>query len=81
MEGTVITSYAVLAHLALLGVVDRLGDRLRGERGQTSAEYALVLFGAAAVALLIAVWARGTDRVGKLLDAIFDGVVKMVKAG
>lgn len=80
MNNTV-TTCAVLVHLALLELGQRAGRRLRDERGQTSAEYALVLFGAAAVALLIAVWARGTDRVGKLLDAIFDGVVKMVKAG
>jgi Flp pilus assembly pilin Flp len=40
------------------------------ERGQASAEYALVLLGAAAVALLITAWATNTDLVGKLLDTV-----------
>ena len=50
-----------------------------GEDGQTSAEYALVLFGAASVAMLVALWARNTDQVGKLLDAVFGNLVKMVR--
>ncbi len=49
--------------------------RLRDERGQTSAEYALVLLGAAAVALLIALWAKDTDKIADLLDAIVDNVI------
>lgn len=57
----------------------RVGDELLGdESGQTSAEYALVLLGAATVALLVALWARETDKLGDLLDAIFDTVVGMV---
>lgn len=42
----------------------------RDERGQASAEYALVLLGAAAVALLIVAWATKTDLVEKLLDKV-----------
>jgi Flp pilus assembly pilin Flp len=57
-----------------------LPTRLRDERGQTTAEYALVLLGAASLALLIALWAKSGGRVGKLLDAIFDSLVKMVKS-
>jgi Flp pilus assembly pilin Flp len=72
---------AVAIQLSLLDVGDGLVRRLRDERGQTSAEYALVLFGAAAVALLIAVWARGTDRIGKLLDTVFDSVIRTIRAG
>jgi Flp pilus assembly pilin Flp len=56
-----------------------IAARLRGEGGQTSAEYALVLLGAASVALLVALWARDTDKLGKLLDTIFDSIVKLVK--
>lgn len=52
--------------------------RLRGERGQTSAEYALVLLGAATVALLIALWAKNTDALGNLLDTVFDSISGMV---
>ncbi len=54
-------------------------SRLRSERGQTSAEYALVLLGAASVALLVALWAKKSNRVGGLLDAVFDDLVDMVK--
>lgn len=54
-------------------------DRLRAEAGQTSAEYALVLLGAATVAVLIALWAKNTEAVGNLLDSIFDAVGGMVE--
>jgi Flp pilus assembly pilin Flp len=53
--------------------------RLRDQQGQTSAEYALVLLGAASVALLIALWAKDTNKIGKLLDAIFESITKLVK--
>lgn len=52
--------------------------RLRSERGQTSAEYALVLLGAASVALLVVMWAKKSNRVGGLLDVVFDNVVDLV---
>jgi Flp pilus assembly pilin Flp len=51
----------------------------RSERGQAAAEYALVLLGAAAVALLVTKWAGKTDRVGKLFDAVLDQVLGKVK--
>jgi hypothetical protein len=41
------------------------------QRGQATAEYALVLLGAAAVALLVVSWATKTNVVAKLLDAVF----------
>ncbi len=49
------------------------------ERGQASAEYALVLLGAAAVALLVVAWATKSDLVGKLLDAVMKAVTGKVK--
>lgn len=52
--------------------------RRRDERGQASAEYALVLLGAAAVALLITAWATRTNRVGRLLDGILDSLLSKV---
>jgi Flp pilus assembly pilin Flp len=54
-------------------------DRERDERGQTSAEYALVLLGAAAIALLIAAWATKTDLIGKLFDAVIDAITGKAK--
>ncbi|MGI9034060.1 MAG: DUF4244 domain-containing protein [Acidimicrobiales bacterium] len=51
----------------------------RDERGQTSAEYALVLLGAAAIALLIVAWATKSDLIGKLFDAVINAITGKVK--
>ncbi len=51
----------------------------RDDRGQATAEYALVLLGAAAVAVLVVGWAAKTGRVGDLLDSVFDTVTGKVK--
>lgn len=55
-----------------------LSRRRADQRGQASAEYALVLLGAAAVALLVTGWAARTNRVGRLLDAVMDQLVARV---
>ena len=47
----------------------------RGERRQATAEYALVLLGAAAVALLLVAWATDTDAIGRLLDGVLDKIL------
>lgn len=62
-----------LQTLALLGA-DRL-RRADSEDGQATAEYALVLLGAAAIALLVVGWATKTNRIGKLFDFVLDQVV------
>ena len=52
-----------------------------GDTGQATAEYALVLLGAAAIALLIGIWATsGGDagKVGDLLDAVFSSIKKNI---
>jgi len=64
---TPILSIAVALDLAVARLSARL---LRTQRGQASAEYALVLLGAAAIALLVVSWATKTDKVGKLLDTV-----------
>ena len=46
----------------------------RPERGQATAEYALVLLGAAAIALLLLAWATKSGRVGKLFEQVFDAL-------
>ena len=48
------------------------------DRGQTTAEYALVLVGAAAVALLLLTWATGSGKIAWLLDKMVDTVANMV---
>ncbi len=52
--------------------------RLAGARGQATAEYALVLLGAAALALLVASWAAKTDVIGKLMDFVLGHVIGLV---
>ena len=63
----------------LFSVHQLLRRRLRagrpGEAGQTSAEYALVLLGAAMVAMLVVAWARSTGKVGDLLDGIVEDII------
>lgn len=58
----------------------RLGDRVRrNERGQATSEYALVLLGAAAVAILVIGWATKTNKISGLLDKVFDSVTGKIK--
>jgi hypothetical protein len=49
------------------------------DTGQTTAEYALVLLGAAALALLVVTWASKTDAIGKLFDFVLGHVIGSVK--
>lgn len=64
---------AVIIHFLLMGFVESAAARIRrSESGQSTAEYALVLLGAAAVAMLLVAWATKSNRVGKLLDLVFD---------
>ncbi|MEA2685124.1 MAG: hypothetical protein QOE93_319 [Actinomycetota bacterium] len=66
--------------MTLLTHIHRGHTRVRAdERGQASAEYALVLLGAAAIALLIVAWATKTDLVEKLLDAVVKAITGKVK--
>lgn len=47
----------------------------RGERGQATAEYALVILGAAAVAGLLLAWATKTHTLSRLFDSVIDAVM------
>ena len=49
------------------------------EDGQATAEYALVLLGAAAIALLVVSWATKTNVVGRLLDVVFGHLTNKTK--
>ena len=72
---------SALVHIAALDAAQRLAPRLKkGEDGQSTVEYALVLLGAAAVALLLVAWATKSNRVGKLLDVVFDQLVDRAEA-
>ena len=52
--------------------------RGRGDAGQATAEYALVLLGAAAIALLLAAWAMKSGKVTSLFDAVIDKIVSQL---
>lgn len=43
-----------------------------GERGQATAEYALVLLGVAAIAVALASWAIKSGRISDLFDKVLD---------
>ena len=69
----------IYLYVVVTGFADGVARRLRpDERGQASAEYALVLLGAAAVALLIVAWATKTDLVEKLLDKVLKAITGKV---
>ena len=68
----------VSAHVLVLTGGDRLRRRLSADRGQSTAEYALVLLGAAGVALLLMAWATKTDKVTRLLNGVIDRVLEQV---
>ena len=59
-----------------LRIVVALRGRLdRSARGQTTAEYALVMLAAAAVAGLVLAWATKSHAVARLFDAVIDKVI------
>lgn len=45
------------------------------DRGQTTAEYALVLLAAASVALVLVGWAAKSGKIGELFDAVVDSII------
>jgi hypothetical protein len=68
----------VLILWAQAWVTDRPERVLSGERGQTTAEYALVLLGAATVALLMIAWAVKTGKITALFDAVLDKILDQI---
>lgn len=49
----------------------------RSERGQTTAEYALVLLAAGTIAMLVVSWAQGNDAIGSLLDTVLSKITSL----
>lgn len=57
----------------------RLATAVHDDEGQATTEYALVLLGAALVALLVVGWATtggGAGRIGDLFDRVIDTVTQ-----
>lgn len=55
--------------------------RLKWEAGQTTAEYALVLLAAAAVALVLIKWANETDALTGFFDAVVGKLTESLGTG
>lgn len=68
----------VTLQILALAETDRLRQRLTREEGQSTAEYALVLLGAAGVALLLVTWATKSGKITKLLNSVLDHVLSQV---
>jgi Flp pilus assembly pilin Flp len=50
----------------------RVGPSQSGQQGQTTAEYALVILAAAAVALVLIAWAQSSGKLPAFFDKIID---------
>jgi hypothetical protein len=59
----------------VIRLVSHMQARLGSERGQTTAEYALVILAAAAIALVLLVWARSSGKLPAFFDQIIDRIV------
>jgi hypothetical protein len=57
----------------------RSNRRLRGDHGQTTTEYGLVLLGAAGIAMLLVAWATKSGAIGDLFNTVMDSVIGKVK--
>ncbi len=76
----------MLLFLRALGAVqtryaEHVEGRASGDAGQATAEYALVLLGAAAIAVLLVAWATaggGAGKIGQLLDKVLDAITSKV---
>ena len=53
----------------------RVSSALQHEEGQTTAEYALVILAAAAVAVVLITWAHSSGKLPAFFDQIIDSVV------
>jgi hypothetical protein len=52
-----------------------LRARCNGDGGQTTAEYALVILGAAAIATLLIAWAKGSGAIGDLFNEVVSKIL------
>ena len=52
---------------------------LREERGQTTAEYALVILAAAAIAIVLIAWARSSGKLPAFFDKIIDDITNSAR--
>ena len=82
------TKFFAIVHAWYLTLLDfdprddsQLASTDRRDRGQATTEYALVMLGAALVALLVVTWATsgGAGKIGRLFDRVIDSVLSKLK--
>jgi Flp pilus assembly pilin Flp len=69
-------------YAAILQITGRISDRVslpRDERGQTTAEYALVIVAAGVIGTMLIAWASKTDFIGSLFDLTLGRVIKAAR--
>jgi Flp pilus assembly pilin Flp len=66
--------------LLLYSVWFRATESLRREEGQTTAEYALVILAAAAVAVVLIAWAHSSGKLPAFFDHVIDSVTGQADA-
>jgi hypothetical protein len=59
----------------LQSLLARVREHIRSDRGQSTAEYALVILAAAAIALVLLAWARSSGKLPAFFDSIIDRIV------
>ncbi len=66
----VVSPFIVAGLVHLQARFQQVLARRSSASGQATAEYALVLLGAAAIALMLTAWAAKSGAIGKLFDAV-----------
>lgn len=66
--------YALVGAVLRAVVAPDLGTAFRREEGQTTAEYALVILAAAAIAVVLIAWARSSGKLPDFFNNIIDQV-------
>ena len=80
MPTPLLTLFVHLQTIAML-IDSPARSRIRGDRGQATTEYALVLLAAALVGLLVVAWATaggGAARISRLFNRVVDSVIDKV---
>lgn len=71
--------FVVLVQMMVTEARLRLRRTSSADAGQATAEYALVLLGVAAIALLVAAWATKSGMIGQLFDAVIGKLISKAR--
>lgn len=68
----------LVVEVAIQSAAVELKSRLADDRGQATAEYALVVLGAATVAMMLIAWATSTGKISSLLNKVVNSIADRV---